>query len=544
MTTDSSHAEMPEGWRTFPLQSLCLKTEFTDPTKRPHQSFRYIDVTAVSNGLWKIVNSTEHTGSTAPSRARKLVKASDVIFATVRPTLRRVAMVPDYLDGQVVSTAFCVIRAKPTLADARFIYYSLLTDEFLDRIGNMQRGASYPAVTDGDVLRQEILVPPFPEQLAIATVLSKIQATVEVQEKIVAKLKELKAATMAKLFREGLGDGTIRETRFGEVPAHWKATLLSECTQVQTGVAKGRRINDAPTCELPYLRVANVQDGYLDLSEIKTIVLRKTEVPRYSLEFGDVLLTEGGDFDKLGRGYLWKGQIPNCVHQNHIFAVRTNRNSLIPEFFAYQAQSAYGKAYFLSVAHKTTNLACINSSKLKAFPVLLPELSEQREIASILEKIDQRINLELYRLGFLRSLFSSMLHLLMTGQVRLSPKVIALQSAAARKTKPKRNGRAPDPKLLDEIVRRIVDVAAPEKIILFGSAARGEMGPDSDLDILVIKSCQNQREVAQAIRRLLIGIGTPKDIVVVTPEDLEEHKDIPGYVIGPALREGKVLYAA
>lgn len=98
--------------------------------------------------------------------------------------------------------------------------------------------------------------------------------------------------------------------------------------------------------------------------------------------------------------------------------------------------------------------------------------------------------------------------------------------------------------MLQEIVRRIVEVAKPEKIILFGSAARGEVGPDSDLDLLVIKSCKNRRKTARAIRRKLIGIGVAKDIIVATPEDIERYKDSIGLIYRPALTEGKVIYAA
>ena len=98
--------------------------------------------------------------------------------------------------------------------------------------------------------------------------------------------------------------------------------------------------------------------------------------------------------------------------------------------------------------------------------------------------------------------------------------------------------------ILQEIVRRIVVTVRPEKIILFGSAAREQMGPDSDLDLLVIKSCRNRRETARRIRRKLIGVGVPKDIIVATPEDIERYKDTIGLIYRPALREGKVLYAA
>jgi len=98
--------------------------------------------------------------------------------------------------------------------------------------------------------------------------------------------------------------------------------------------------------------------------------------------------------------------------------------------------------------------------------------------------------------------------------------------------------------ILQEIVRRIVAAVQPEKIILFGSAAREEMGPDSDVDLLVIKSCKNRRQTARKIRRSLIGIGIPKDDLVATPQDIERYKDTIGLIYRPALSEGKVLYAA
>jgi type I restriction enzyme S subunit len=194
---------------------------------------------------------------------------------------------------------------------------------------------------------------------------------------------------------------------------------LSECAVVQTGVAKGRKLNGDESVSVPYLRVANVQDGYLDLSEIKQIDIRRSEVSRYSLQPGDVVLTEGGDFDKLGRGFIWNGEVPECVHQNHIFAVRADRKRLIPEFLAYQTQSSYGKGYFLSVAHKTTNLACINTTKLKSFPVLVPPLPEQRGVVDALESVDAKVRVEQEQVQALGALFKSLLRDLMTGRVRV-----------------------------------------------------------------------------------------------------------------------------
>lgn len=181
------------------------------------------------------------------------------------------------------------------------------------------------------------------------------------------------------------------QTEDAEQQARWIEKPLDQCALIQTGVSKGRKMSPETLISVPYLRVANVQDGYLDLSEIKEIHVRPKEVSRYALQCGDVLLTEGGDFDKLGRGFVWNGELPECIHQNHVFAVRVDQSQLDPHFFAYQAQSPHGKQYFLSVAHKTTNLACINTTKLKAFPVRIPPLSEQREIVHILSTVQRAI---------------------------------------------------------------------------------------------------------------------------------------------------------
>lgn len=179
-------------------------------------------------------------------------------------------------------------------------------------------------------------------------------------------------------------------SRIKSLPTGWKRTRLEKVAIIQTGIAKNQNSKDE-CIELPYLRVANVQDGYLDLSEIKTINIQKDKANRYRLENGDVLLTEGGDFDKLGRGAVWQGQIKNCVHQNHVFAVRPNNHELLSFFLSAQTGSSYGKRYFLSCSKQSTNLASINSSQLKAFPVLLPPLPEQKAIADLLSTWDEAI---------------------------------------------------------------------------------------------------------------------------------------------------------
>jgi type I restriction enzyme S subunit len=201
-------------------------------------------------------------------------------------------------------------------------------------------------------------------------------------------------------------------------PKDWEIRELREVALVQTGLAKGKNsIKDPVT--LPYLRVANVQDGYLDLTHLKTIQVAKAEIARYSLNLKDVVLTEGGDLDKLGRGCVWQGQIEPCLHQNHIFAVRTLTDTLRPEFLALLTSSPYGRLYFLSCAKQTTNLASINSTQLKEFPVLLPPIAEQDRLIQIFNSwdtgIEQTENLIKAKIKRKRGLMQQLL----TGKKRL-----------------------------------------------------------------------------------------------------------------------------
>ncbi|PLY12636.1 MAG: restriction endonuclease subunit S [Sedimenticola sp.] len=197
------------------------------------------------------------------------------------------------------------------------------------------------------------------------------------------------------------------------IPSGWKRLSLDQVAHIQTGVAKGKK-NVVDPVDVPYLRVANVQDGHLDLSEVKTITIARKDLSKYTLQVGDVLMTEGGDFDKLGRGFVWEGQIENCLHQNHVFAVRTDKAKLHPYFLTYQAGSNYGKGYFLNCSKQSTNLASINSSQLKEYPVLLPGISEQNAIVTKLRTWDRAILLfeklisekQLVRMGLMQQLLT------------------------------------------------------------------------------------------------------------------------------------------
>ncbi|MFC5748811.1 restriction endonuclease subunit S [Actinomadura rugatobispora] len=177
-------------------------------------------------------------------------------------------------------------------------------------------------------------------------------------------------------------------------PAGTSAPLvrLGYLARVQSGItvdASRQHTEDKVT--LPYLRVANVQAGRLALDSVTEITVSRTTAATATLLPGDVLMTEGGDLDKLGRGTVWRSEIPVCLHQNHVFAVRPNPR-LDPDYLAYLTQSAYARHYFESTGTKTTNLASTSSSKIRDFKIPLWPLEKQRRITDFLDAETARID--------------------------------------------------------------------------------------------------------------------------------------------------------
>ena len=209
-----------------------------------------------------------------------------------------------------------------------------------------------------------------------------------------------------------------QRTEVGVIPEDWKLMPLRELAEVRTGIAKNTKLVVVDPVSVHYLRVANVQDGYLDISEMKSITISKSDLNRYRVLRGDVLMNEGGDLDKLGRGALWQGALDPCVHQNHVFVVRC-RNLLEPSFLAAWSSSGLGRAYFLVAGKQTTNLASINKTALGGLPVVLPSKTEQRAIATALSDADALIESLDRLLAKKRAIKQAAMQQLLSGQTRL-----------------------------------------------------------------------------------------------------------------------------
>jgi restriction endonuclease S subunit len=214
--------------------------------------------------------------------------------------------------------------------------------------------------------------PPLDSQRHIALALDKADALCVRRQRTSAILGRINAAVFHELF----GDSVTNSRNWPE------DAPLGELADVASGITKGRKTRSTNLQEVPYLAVSNVQADRLDMRVVKSISVSLEEIARFRLQRDDLLLTEGGDPDKLGRGTLWKEELPLCLHQNHVFRIRIrDREKLLPEFLSALISSARGRRYFFRAAKQTTGIASINKTQLRAFPLLLPPMDAQRKFA-------------------------------------------------------------------------------------------------------------------------------------------------------------------
>ena len=308
----------------------------------------------------------------------------DVLFGKLRPYLAKAAR-PSF--NGVCTTEILPLRPSPGSLQS-YVMYCLLNAPHVRWLDSLTYGARMPRVNAEQVGDSRLPAPPESEQRDIADFLdretAKIDALMANKERLIELLQEKRTALITRVVTRGLDANVPMKDSgvewLGEVPAHWEVRPLKSMSNLQTGLTLGKRYEGEAVTTRPYLRVANVQDGYLALDDISEVEVSVRDAARFELRMGDVLVTEGGDFDKLGRGHVWEEQIAQCLHQNHIFAVRPRRTALTPHFLALVTSSGYGRAYFTATSKQSTNLASTNATKLRDLPVALPGLAEQVEI--------------------------------------------------------------------------------------------------------------------------------------------------------------------
>jgi len=391
---------LPNGWRWGILGEECEVVGGGTPKRDVVTYFggtvpwaTPTDVTALDSLEMSATKETVTAEGLANSSAKLLPKGA--VLLTSRATIGFTA---------VAATQMCTNQGF-----ANFVCKEALLPEYLaywlptqkDEMMRLAGGTTFKEISRGALKKFRVPVAPLTEQRRIVDILKRADGIRRLRKQAIQTARELIPALFVDMFGEQ------------ELPV----LPLGSVAEVVSGVTKGRRFNGKKTVVVPYLRVANVQAGHLDLSEIKTVEVLPSDVEKLALQKGDVLLTEGGDYDKLGRGALWDHEIENCIHQNHIFRVRADRSRMDPVYFANFLQTQAARLYFLKSAKRTTNLASINMTQLRNLPVPIPLLSDQAEFvvrANDVKSIERQQEAAELREGHL---FESVLHRAFRGEL-------------------------------------------------------------------------------------------------------------------------------
>jgi type I restriction enzyme, S subunit len=425
---------LPAGWTGALLSEVAMVNPSTDLGHFPEDAeIPFVPMAAV----------VEETGIIDFSRRRPIAEVrkgyvrfseGDVIFAKITPCMENGKTAPvHHLAGGYAagSTEFHVLR--PTGVAPKYLWYWLVRRAFRrEAQRNMSGSAGQLRVPARFLAGSPIPVAPFAEQRRIAARIDELFGEIAEGEAVLESARRaldtwrralLKAAVTGELTRDWRETNRPTETgadllariqsknpgcksarrrtrsalpeavdsvAFAELPNDWAWGRLGDLGEIVGGVTVDQKRKPLNPVEVPYLRVANVQRGHLDLTEIKTIRVEQGVAARLKLLPGDVLLNEGGDRDKIGRGWVWEGQVPGCIHQNHVFRVRLHEG--ISPYFVSHYANEMGRRFFIEKGKQTTNLASISLSKISELPVPVPPAPE---VSAIVDRLNEALAAEL-----------------------------------------------------------------------------------------------------------------------------------------------------
>ena len=358
-----------------------------------------------------------------------LLEGGEVLVSKLNPEKNAVLLAEPHDIPTVCSPEFIVL--VPKNIHRRFGCYFMLSAPLRHKLN-----ASVESVTNSHkrarvdrFLASSVDLPDLPTQRRIADFLdretARIDLLIEKKQRLVALLGEQRAAAISSAVTVGLDEYaklvTTSSQYLPQVPTTWRVWRLKHLAEIRGGLALGRQIpDDVETTPTPYMRVANVQSGWLDLSDIAEIPVTEVEKKGYRLKHGDVLMNEGGDNDKLGRGAVWKSEIDTCVHQNHVFAVRPY-DTQYSDWISLATNARYARDFFYLHSNQSTNLASISKTNLSRFPVASPPIDEMkatlRALWDRLRKLDmisERTNTSIDRLKEYRA---ALITAAVTGQI-------------------------------------------------------------------------------------------------------------------------------
>lgn len=401
-------ANAPSDWKRAPFKAV-----FRERKEKNCDHLPLLSITRNDGLIYQ--HETERKDTSRSNKSSYLrVTVGDIAYNTMRMWQG----VSVYCDKEgIVSPAYTIMSIKGA-NDAHY-YAELLKFEPLVR---EFRARSQGLVSDTWSLKFRHLtqiptiIPPLPEQKKIAAILSSVDEAIEATEAVIEQTRTVKKGLLQELLTRGIGHTEFKKTAIGEIPRSWTVKQVRETGDVQLGRQRSPHFTEGNT--LPYLRVANVYDGYIDYSDVKAMKFTSNEIKQYSLSTGDILLNEGQSIDLVGRSSIYDGMsFDTCCFQNTLIRYRAGQNST-PEFMQALFSHLQYSGVFSSIATQTTSVAHLGGTRFSKLKIPVPPKQEQIEIANILNSINNKTNNE--TLQQLQTLKKGLLQDLLTGKVRVN----------------------------------------------------------------------------------------------------------------------------
>lgn len=377
-------SELPAGWAKASVGELLANGFFSDgdwvesKDQDPDGSIRLVQLADIGEGHFRDRSSRFINEGAAERLNVNFVEPGDVLVARMPDPIGRACLAPTLGQRAITVVDVCILRPDQGI-EPRWLMWVLNSPLTRQSIAARATGTTRKRISRKNLATIGLAVPPLSEQRRIVDAVEAQFSRLTAADASVAA-----ARRRLELLRRVSTEGLLASNAWG-----W--TTLGEIADVRGGVTKdAKREREDDLVEVPFLRVANVQRGYLDLEEVKSVRVPKAKAEALELQVGDILFNEGGDRDKLGRGWIWEGQIERCIHQNHVFRARLNSDQFEPRFVSTHGNT-WGRKWFEKNGKQTTNLASLNLTTLRRFPVPDAPRAEQRKIVAELERVDGEI---------------------------------------------------------------------------------------------------------------------------------------------------------